>query len=251
MRPSILLIEANSSLLSSMEGRLADAGFRTRLIDDGHAARVAVEEDQPAIVVVGRLSDHLSRFEFCESLRRAAPLARTGIIVVLSRNSELVRIRCIESGADDCIVEPFGVNALLLRIQSLLRRSHPGQPVSQLSYAGLRIDLDQVKAYFGAKRLFLRPKEIELLKLFLEHPVTVISRAEISERTGLKSSRDPGRAVDTQVKLLRRALRAGGVPDLIRTVRTSGYLLSAEPPDATATSPQNVTEGRFLDQRDT
>lgn len=234
MRPTILLVEAHSSLLSNMQSHLVDAGFRIRCVDDGHAATRAVEEDRPAVVIVGRLSDHLSRFEFCESLRRAAQLVAMGIIVVLSRDSELLRIGCLEAGADDYIVEPFHENALLLRIQSLLRRSRPAEPAQHLRYAGLSIDVEKFKVYYEGKRVALRPKEFELLKVFLDHPETIMSRSEICEQAGWRSGHGSGRLVDSQVKLLRRALRERNLPDLIKTVRASGYMLSAEPPSEQA-----------------
>ena len=251
MRPTLVLIESHSSVLSSMERPLIEADFRVRLVDDGHAAIKAVEEDRPAAVVVGRLSDHLSRLEFCELLRRVAPVAHTAIIVVLSRDSEIMRVRCLEAGADDCIVEPFQETALLLRIRSILRRSRPIEPAPQwLAHAGLSIDIEQFKVYYQGRRIALRPKELRLLKIFLEHPETILSRSDICGLADWRSKRESGRLVDSQVKLLRQAFRSSGVPNVIRTIRASGYLLSAEATNKTATSPRTVAERQRWYQRD-
>ncbi|WP_165799635.1 response regulator transcription factor [Sphingomonas oleivorans] len=223
-----MLVERDASILSYLAPDLAREGFAVDMVDDGHAAYEAVATGRPAAVVVGRMSSSLGRLDFCRALRMLVPGPEMAIIVVLARELELLRIACIEEGADDCIVEPFTAHALALRIRTLLRRYHMPKEDARLRYAGLEMDVDQIKLFHQGRMVPLRPMVFQLLRVFLERPETILSRADIRAHAGWPAGEGSDRSIDSHVRTLRAALAAAGARDLIRTVRSWGYALSVE-----------------------
>lgn len=91
----------------------------------------------------------------------------------------------------------------------------------------LTVDPVAFAARYRGTILPLRPNEFRLLLHFVSHPDQVFSRASIIERLGKDSGLIDERTVDVWTGRLRRALRAAGVPDPLRTVRALGYVLDS------------------------
>lgn len=158
------------------------------------------------------------------------------MIMVSARAEEADRVLGLELGADDYVAKPFGRPELLARIRAVLRRSSVvqsasvSQPADVLTFGGWRLDLrrrtlvDPVGAAVD-----LSGAEYDLLQVFLDHPGRVLGREQILELSRARLGSPSDRSVDTLVSRLRRKLEPPeGDPPLIRTIRGSGYMLSAK-----------------------
>lgn len=107
--------------------------------------------------------------------------------------------------------------------------SDPRRPASPalFRHGELTIDPGAFAARFRGRLVPLRPNEFRLLLHFVTHPDQVFSRASIIEHLGKDSDLLDERTVDVWTGRLRRALRAHGVPDPLRTVRSLGYVLDS------------------------
>jgi two-component system phosphate regulon response regulator PhoB len=92
----------------------------------------------------------------------------------------------------------------------------------------IAIDLAGFRVTRNGRNIHLGPTEYRLLKFLMEHPNCTFSREEIiDEIWGASATVDP-RTVDVHVRRLRDAITRDGEPDVIRTVRTAGYILEVE-----------------------
>ena len=149
--------------------------------------------------------------------------------MVLENPDAEARRRALAAGADDYIVGPLTPEALLDRIEAANpERSRPGSG-PRLRHGDITIDLAAFQARFKGKILPLRPNEFRLLVHFVENPDQVFSRGSLIGRLGKDAEVIDERTVDVWIGRLRRGLRAHGVPDPLRTVRSMGYVMDSLP----------------------
>ena len=161
-------------------------------------------------------------------------------VIIVSGKAKLVdRIIGLELGADDYISKPFNLRELLARIRAVLRRvnasarSKPrdaGQSaLSKLvRFAGWELDfgLRELRATDGS-RTSLTTGEFKLLEAFVNHPNRVLSRDQLLDWAANRDWTPFDRSIDTQVQRLRKKIEPDPRhPDLIRTVRGSGYMFA-------------------------
>ena len=114
-----------------------------------------------------------------------------------------------------------------MRDRDAARTDPATPPTGPFRHGELTVDPAAFAARFRGKVLPLRPNEFRLLLHFVTHPDKVFSRASIIEHLGKDSGLIDERTVDVWTGRLRRALRAAGVPDPLRTVRALGYVLDS------------------------
>jgi two-component system phosphate regulon response regulator PhoB len=175
------------------------------------------------------LLPELSGLELCRRLREAENTRHAHLTMVLENPDAEARRRALAAGADDYIVGPLTPEALLDRIEAANpERSRPGSG-PRLRHGDITIDLAAFQARFKGKILPLRPNEFRLLVHFVENPDQVFSRGSLIGRLGKDAEVIDERTVDVWIGRLRRGLRAHGVPDPLRTVRSMGYVMDSLP----------------------
>lgn len=175
------------------------------------------------------LLPELSGLEMCRQLREAEQSRHLHITLVLESADIEARRRALAAGADDYIIGPLTAEALLSRIDASALEGPRNGNGMRLRHGELTIDLAGFQARYQGKLLPLRPNEFRLLVHFVEHPDQVFSRTALIDRLGKDSDEIDERTVDVWIGRLRRGLRAHGVPDPLRTVRSLGYVLDSLP----------------------
>jgi two-component system phosphate regulon response regulator PhoB len=170
----------------------------------------------------------VSGIEVCRRLRRRASSAHIPIIMLTARGEESDRIRGLETGADDYVTKPFSPRELMARVAAVLRRVRPALAGEQLIYGDIEMDVEAHRVRRGGKPVQLGPTEFRLLRHLMESPGRVFSRERLLDAVWPRDRDIDARTVDVHVRRLRKALNAGGLPDLVRTVRSAGYSLDAE-----------------------
>ncbi len=166
----------------------------------------------------------ISGLEMCRQLRALPELADLHITMVLDEDNSDVRRRALRAGADDYLLGPLN----LIKLADRLKTYCGGTQIKakpRLSHGALSVDLAAHHARWQGAVVPLRPTEFRLLAHFVEHPDQVFSRSALITVLGKDAAALDERTVDVWVGRLRRALRAHGVPDPLRTVRSYGYVL--------------------------
>jgi two-component system phosphate regulon response regulator PhoB len=225
VKPYILVVEDEAPIQDLVAYNLEASGFEVGQAYDGEEALVAISERLPDLVLLDWMLPHLSGIEVCRRLRRRPPTQRLPIIILTARTEEPDRLRGLDTGADDFIVKPFSVAEVVARIRAVLRRARPSLDEAELEVGALKIDLGAHRVFRDGREIHLSPTEFRLLRHLMEHPGRVFSRAALLDAVWGINQEVELRTVDATVRRLRRALNAGGGPDLLRTVRAEGYAL--------------------------
>jgi len=226
-KPMLLLVEDDRALADLLIWHFEREGYEIVRTADGDEALVLAEERVPDLVILDWMIEGVSGIEVCRRLRRRESTAAVPIIMLTARGEESDRIRGLETGADDYVTKPFSPRELLARVGAVLRRVRPALAGEQLSYADLELDVNSHRVRRAGKPVQLGPTEFRLLRHLMENPGRVFSRERLLDSVWSHDSDIDARTVDVHVRRLRKALNEGGLPDLIRTVRSAGYSLDS------------------------
>ena len=221
----ILLVEDDRALVELIGFHLARAGYETRRTASGDEALILVRESVPDLVLLDWMIEGTSGIEVCRRLRRMPETKNVPIIMMTARGEETDRIRGLDTGADDYITKPFSPKEMLARIGAVLRRVRPALAGETLTFEDLEMDVATYRVRRGGQPVHLSPSEFRLLRHFMESPRRVFTREGLLDTVWTEGSELDLRTVDVQIRRIRKALNAGGKPDLIRTVRSAGYAL--------------------------
>ena len=227
-KPSLLLVEDDRALADLLTWHFSREGYEIVRTADGEEALLLAEERTPDLVILDWMIEGVSGIEVCRRLRRRTSTAQVPIIMLTARGEESDRIRGLETGADDYVTKPFSPRELLARVGAVLRRVRPALAGEQLAYADIEMDVEAHRVRRRAAPVQLGPTEFRLLRYFMENPGRVFSRDQLLDAVWAHDADIDARTVDVHVRRLRKALNQGGLPDVIRTVRSAGYSLDAE-----------------------
>jgi two-component system, OmpR family, phosphate regulon response regulator PhoB len=225
MKPMVLVVEDETALQQVLAYNLERAGFVVEQAFDADEALTLIAERTPDLIVLDWMLPYMSGLELCRQLRRKAPTANLPVIMLTARTEEPDRLRGLDTGADDYITKPFSIDELVARMRAVLRRVRPVFAEEVLSFADLIMDLAGHRVTRSSREVHLSPTEFRLLRQLLESPGRVFSRGQLLDLVWGRDQDVELRTVDATIRRLRRALNAGGEPDLLRTVRAAGYAL--------------------------
>ena len=152
----------------------------------------------------------------------AHPSARPTVIVVTARDQVSDRIRGLDAGADDYLVNPYDPEALLARLRAIERR-RGSQASSVLTCDAVTIDLGREVVRNGAVPVVLTPKEWALLRVLASRPGQIFTRERLQEALYQWDATSDSNTLEVFISRLRRKLGSA----LIETVRGTGYRLTA------------------------
>lgn len=228
MKKRLLLLEPDDKLAEQLSFHLQREGWTVEHCADGEEGLMMAKTSPPDIALVDRAPESISGLEVCRRLRRTPSLTDLPIIMIGPRNDVADPIEGLKSGADDYLAKPFGHRELVARIAAVLRRTRPELAREYLQFADLEMDLASYRVRRAGNDIALGPTEFRLLRQFLEHPRHVLSRERLVTNVWGDEHGIELRTVDVHVRRLRQALELPGRPDLIRTVRQTGYSLDDE-----------------------
>jgi len=169
------------------------------------------------------LSD-TSGLEICRQIRCAPQTTQAHITVILDEDDAELKRRALRAGADDYMIGPVNRGMLLDRVMSVAANLYDAGAVRAISLGELAVDLAAFRASWRGKVIPMMPNEFRLLRFFVEHPGRVFTRAQLITALGKQEPPIDERTVDVWIGRLRRAMRAAGAGDLLRTVRSLGYV---------------------------
>jgi DNA-binding response OmpR family regulator len=214
---TVLLIEDEHAIGALVRSYLERDGYSVLWVASGEEGLAELDRHAVRLVVLDVGLPGVDGFEVCRRIRGRSSVP---IVMVTARDEEPDRVAGLELGADDYMPKPFSPRELVARIKAILRRTEQrGQDeVLVLGPAVIRRDAREVTV--DDQPIELTGREFDLLTFFAEHPRIVLSRDQLLDRVWGMTYAGGTRTVDVHVAQLRRKL---GRPELIRTVRGSGY----------------------------
>lgn len=218
----ILVVEDERPIREMLAFNLGRAGYDVEPVEDGRAARAAIADRFPDVVLMDWMLPDISGLELTRQLKRDPATREIPIIMVTARTEEDDRVTGLDGGADDYIVKPFSPRELLARIRVALRHA-AGADDETIAVGELALDPASHRVAVGGAEISLGPTEYRLLEFFMRHPDRVYSRPQLLDRVWGGNVYVEERTVDVHIRRLRKALGPYGYDRLIRTVRGSGY----------------------------
>lgn len=218
MENRILLAEDEAKIRRLVAGYLAREGFRVIEAQDGEEALEKFEKaGGVALVILDVMMPRLDGYEACRRIRALSPVP---ILMLTARDAESDEIDGFDAGADEYIAKPFSPAILMARVKSLLRRTSVGD-MSDMILGGLAIRCRERTASIDGQRIFMTPREFDLLCYLARNRNVVLTRDQIICTVWGVDYAGDDRTVDTHIKCLRAKL--GEYARCIVTLRKVGY----------------------------
>ncbi len=218
----ILVVDDEPNIVELARMYLQQDGFRIHSVGDGLDALVAVEQENPALVVLDLMLSGLDGYEVCRRLRAKSDIP---IIMVTAREEDIDKIVGLELGADDYLTKPFNPRELVARVKAILRRTErTTRPANETLHIGdLTIDPARREVTISGTHQNLRAKEFDLLQTLAENRGIVLSREQLLNLVWGFDFYGQTRTVDVHIAHLRKKLKQSQVS--IETVTGVGYKL--------------------------
>ena len=178
----ILVVDDDPTVGEVVARYLEHAGYAVTVVADGQVALDKALADPPDLVVLDLMLPGLDGLEVFRRLRARFPVP---VVMLTALGDESDRLVGLELGADDYVTKPFSPRELVLRVQSVLRRSNAVLPPSRggvLRDGDLVVDVSAHEATRGGQPLGLTLREYDLLVFLLQHPREAFSREELLKR---------------------------------------------------------------------
>jgi DNA-binding response OmpR family regulator len=214
---TILLVEDEEDIATLVRTYLEKDGFRVIWAARGVDGLLALEQNEIRLAILDLQLPDADGLDLCRAIRSNS---RLPIVIVTARDEEIDRITGLELGADDYVTKPFSPRELVARVRAVLRRAEPEEDEDLVSVGDLVLAHAGRTVSVGGNEVELTGIEFDLLAFLLAHPGIVMSRERLLERVWGLSFPGGTRTVDVHDAQLRRKLDR---PDLIKTVRGSGY----------------------------
>ena len=118
-KPLILVAEDNPELRDLIaEGFTAD--WKVITADDGLTAHEMILSEMPDVIISDIMMPGKDGMELCRAIKEDHRTGHIGFILLTSRASHDVKLKGLETGADDYVVKPFHFDELQLRVSNLL-----------------------------------------------------------------------------------------------------------------------------------
>ena len=235
LRPAILLVDDDATLLSVVARRLTREGFEVRTAPSAAGALAALDRGWPALMIVDLMMPSVDGFELCRRVKRVADVP---IIVLSAVDADESKVRALEEYAEDYVTKPFNLDELVARIGRVLRRTVV--PPARLSLdsgdgGDVQIDLAGRRVARAGQEHPLTPVETRLLQVLLGSIDRTVRTESLIDRVWSDADAADASYVWVTVRRLRRKLEPDpDRPRLLLTDRGLGYRLSSGVPSPEA-----------------
>jgi len=217
----VLLAEDDNLLGDGVRAGLKQAGFAVDWVQDGQAAKLALETEEYALMVLDLGLPKLSGTDVLKWLRGIN--STLPVLVLTARDTVVDRVIGLNAGADDYLIKPFDLDELIARLNALLRRS-AGQVTLTLQHGEIELTPSSHQVSKHGQIVELSAREFTLLHELLLHIGRVQSREQLEQHLYGWGEEVESNSVEVHIHHLRKKLGSG----LIRTLRGVGYVIDKE-----------------------
>ncbi|GAA4114342.1 response regulator [Knoellia locipacati] len=180
MAQRILVVDDDPTIRRTLRINLRARGYEVEEVGSG-ADALATHADAPADLVVLDLG--LPDLDGVEVLRRIRSRSQVPVVVLSARHQSDDKVEALDEGADDYVTKPFGMDELMARIRSAMRRG-TGEAdtlagVAPVVTEAFTVDFATLDATRGGEPVHLTPTEWRLLAELARHRGTVVTQADL------------------------------------------------------------------------
>jgi two-component system KDP operon response regulator KdpE len=204
-RSRVLVVDDEPQITRVLRTVLASQGYQVQTAPEGQSALNTFTEFRPELVITDLFMPHMDGLELC---RRIRAVSNVPIIVLSVKGEERSKVEALDSGADDYVTKPFGIDELLARVRATLRRSGGDAEVSSFEAGAFRVDLEGRRVHVRGQEVRLTPKEFDLFVYMARHPNRVITHRTLLEAVWGEASQEQPEYLRVFMGQLRKKLEA-------------------------------------------
>ncbi len=218
----ILVIEDETKVGCFIKRALEEESYAVDLCEDGAKGLQMALNTNYDLLIVDLMLPSLPGLEILKGVRQAR--IQTPILILTAQSQVDQRVKGLDAGADDYLTKPFAFSELMARLGALTRRPPLAQIETVLQVADLEMDLIGHRVKRGGKEIDLQPREFRLLEYLMRNVGRVVTRTMLLEKVWEFHFDPKTKIVETHISRLRAKI-GRGAPDLIQTIRGSGYVI--------------------------
>lgn len=224
----ILIVEDEVAIREGLIDVFVYHGYEVDSSADGADGLAKAITGKFDLILLDVMLPNLNGFEICNQIRQHD--REQAIIMLTAKSGDEDIIEGLSLGADDYVAKPFSVAQLVLRVQSVLRRSHKvANQNQQIQLAeDIVIDCQNLSGNKGDESLSFTRREIDILQYLQANSERPVSRDELLNKVWgyAKDIELETRTVDIHIAKLRRKIEPDpSQPSYLTTVRGAGYRL--------------------------
>ena len=220
----ILFVEDDLEAAGHVSQGLREAGYTVSHCADGVAGLAEARATRYDLLIVDRMLPHLDGLSLVGALRREE--VPTPVLVLSALGTIDDRVEGLRAGGDDYLVKPFAFAELLARVEALLRRaSGDNRHVGTLRVADLEINMLARRVTRASRLIDLTAKEFQLLEFLMRRVNQIVTRTMLLESVWNLHFDPQTNLIDVHMSRLRQAIDRDFSPQLLHTIRGSGYCL--------------------------
>jgi two-component system KDP operon response regulator KdpE len=169
----ILVVDDERQIIRMLRASLQSSGYEVFTAGNGVEGLERFQSGRPDLIITDLAMPEMNGLELTQAVRR---LDRTPIIVLSVRDTDAMKVKALDEGADDYLTKPFSMPELLARIRAQLRRTAVVEPEqTRFEVGDFVIDADAHTVVVRGQAVHLTPKEFDLLILFARSPGRVLT----------------------------------------------------------------------------
>lgn len=218
MKENIIVIEDDENIQEIVRLSLESQGYYVTTFNNAEEALEKIQEGIFDLAIFDVMLPQMSGLTAIKKIRETN--THMPILILSAKDSELDKIKGLDSGSDDYLTKPFGVLELCARVRSLLRRVQPKNTILKSPTLSLNKSLHTVKR--NNQLIELTNKEYQILLYLMENKERVVERDELFHVIWGYDFIGESRAIDVHIRSLRKKLEDDG-ETYIQTIRSVGY----------------------------
>ncbi|SFE22576.1 DNA-binding response regulator, OmpR family, contains REC and winged-helix (wHTH) domain [Paenibacillus algorifonticola] len=234
MGEKLLIIEDDVEISKMVADYLEQEGYHSTVVHDGEQALPLFDSENFDLVLLDLMLPKLSGLEV---LQRIRDKSRVPILIISAKNSEVDKALGLRFGADDYIAKPFSLLELAARVHSSIRRatqysnSSTGNEMEEkrFSYEDIIVDSENYIVLKHNKEIKLTAKEFQILKLFIQNPQRVYTKAQLYQLVWNEEYYGDKNVINVHMRRLREKIEDDpSNPRYIHTLWGIGYRMGGQ-----------------------
>jgi two-component system, OmpR family, KDP operon response regulator KdpE len=183
----VLVVDDEPQITRVLRTVLTSQGYQVRTAGEGESALLSFNEWRPELVITDLYMPRMDGVELC---RRIRAVSNVPIIVLSVKGEERTKVDALDSGADDYVTKPFGIDELMARVRAALRRAGVDNDLASFEVGDFRIDLEARRVHVRGNEVRLTPKEFDLFVYMARHPNRVLTHRTLLEAVWGEASQE-------------------------------------------------------------
>ncbi|MGY2704340.1 response regulator [Nocardioides sp. HB32] len=172
----VLVVDDEPQIVRALAINLRARGYEVSTAGDGGEALLVAASHPPDVVILDLGLPDLDGVDVIAGIRGWSSVP---ILVLSGRSDSVDKVDALDAGADDYVTKPFGMDELMARLRSLLRRTTPAESQPAVEFGDVRVDLAATRVSVGGTEVRLTPTEWHLLEVLVRHPGKLLSHRQL------------------------------------------------------------------------